>query len=267
MKHSIGRHWLALSVVVAVAAAVAACGQVTNSDMDAQAPTLRNVARGPAQLVQADFCDDAETGCAPTGAHGALAVNFVTGHAGFECKECHYVGGRLAFKPASMGGLAFLPPPAPRPYFDASSKTCSNVACHMVPAGSYSYWFPGGDGEPAYNTVTYGSTSPQPTPSWYTTGGAGCIGCHGNPPVNYSWHGSHGGGNQCELCHSDATSNGTTATGLFQGWCSTRAVNYGFVVGQPGTPQPANSVRCSTLHANGSLNVTARFESSCFGCH
>ena len=207
MKHSIRRRWLALSVVIVAAAAVAACGQVTNSDINPQDPTIQiqHVARGPEQLVQADFCDDAGIGCPPTGAHGALAVNFVSGHAGYECEECHYVGGRLALEPASRGGLAFLPPPAARPYFDASSKTCSNVACHTVPAGTYTYSFPDGEGEPAPNTVPYGGGTPQPTPSWYTTG-ASCSACHVSPPVYngvpYSWHsGLHGGSvanNNCQ---------------------------------------------------------------------
>jgi hypothetical protein len=265
VKQSIRRHWLALSVVIVAAAAVAACGQITTSEEAQPAGGLRAFQPSTAKLVQADFCDDAEAGCPPTGAHGALAVNFVTGHAGFECKECHYVGGRLAFKPASKGGLAFLPAPGPRPSFDASSKTCSNVACHTVTKGTFSYYFPGGDGEPVLNTVDYGGGTPQPTPSWYATG-ASCSACHVSPPVYggvpYAWHsGLHGGSvanNNCQLCHLDAVSvylgaGNWTAVGLSTATNCT-------VKGVPNQP-------CSLLHANGTVNVNATFKSTCFGCH
>lgn len=231
-----------------------------------QGAGVQRAPRGTATLLsQADFCDDAlSPACTPTGAHGALAVNFATGHAGYDCKECHYIGGRLAFKPASAGGLAFVPAPGPRPFFDATAKTCSNIACHAVPAGTYSYSFPGGDGEPVVNTVSYGGT-PQLTPSWYATGGAGCTACHGNPPANYTWHGYHtSGGNQCELCHGDAVSVGGIAVGLSGAWCNPTT---GFLLAPATSPRPAGAVVCSTLHANGTVNVQGRFRSTCFNCH
>jgi hypothetical protein len=258
----------ALPVAVVLALVVAACGQATNSEGNGQGSTIRNVARAPATLAQADFCVDAESSsCEPTGAHGPLAVSFVTGHSGFECKECHYVGGRLAFKPASKGGLAFRPAPNPPPTFDAGAKTCSNIACHGVPAGQYSYYFPGnedndGDGypDPELKTVNYGGTVAATTPSWYATG-ASCTACHGNPPANGSdgsntWHsGNHAnsqnvgptGPNECELCHNLPTNVNSPIV---------RSVNgAGTVVLQP------------TFHATGAVNVNARFRSQCFGCH
>jgi hypothetical protein len=150
-------------------------------------------------------------------------------------------------------------------------KTCSNVACHTVPAGTFTYSFPGGDGEPVLNTVPYGGGTPQPTPSWYATG-ASCSACHLSPPVYggvpYNWHsGLHGGSvanNNCQLCHLDAVSvyvapqfpgaAGTwTAVGLSTATNCT-------VKGVPNQP-------CSLLHANGVLNVNATFRSSCFNCH
>jgi hypothetical protein len=242
----------ALVVLFVVALVVAGCGQVTNGEANGQGTTLQHVAQAPAQLVQADFCVNAEDpSCTPTGAHGVLALSYVTGHAGFECKECHYVGGRLAFKPASKGGKAFLAA-GPAPTFDAAAKTCSNVACHTVPAGTYSYYFPDGSGDPQLNTVKYGGGPPRPTPSWYTTGAAACTACHDDPPRNGSdgsnvWHsglhgnqGPTGARNQCQFCHPDASSP-----------------NNGI----------GDTITNAALHANGTVNVQATFTSSCFGCH
>jgi predicted CxxxxCH...CXXCH cytochrome family protein len=139
----------------------------------------------------------------------------------------------------------------PLPSFDAITKTCSNIACHGVPAGSFSYYFPDGTGEPALNTLTVFGNSGGSTPSWYSTGGGACGSCHANPPKygtdgSNVWHsslhanqGSTGAANQCQFCHPDASGSngqGTTIT------------------------NPA-------LHGNGIYNVQARFTSSCFGCH
>jgi predicted CxxxxCH...CXXCH cytochrome family protein len=139
----------------------------------------------------------------------------------------------------------------PQPTFDATAKTCSGVACHSIPSGTFTYLFPGGDGEPVAETVTYGGGTA--TPSWYSAG-IGCTGCHGNPPQNYLWHGGlHGGGNQCELCHPDAVSVNGVATGL------STATN---CAGPNGT-----LIACASLHANGTLDVQPKFKSTCFGCH
>jgi hypothetical protein len=224
-------------------------------------------------LAQTDFCDDAEVGCEPTGAHGKLAVNFATGHAGYECKECHYIGGRLAFKP---GGLAFLPAPSPRPYFNADTNTCSNIACHYVKPGTFTYSFPGGDGEPVQNTVPYGGGTPQPTPDWYATG-ASCGACHRSPPYApsppydanqpYTWHSGYHGGfladNNCQFCHPDAV-------GTFTGFSTSippQPVWVGLGLSTATNCGPARNQPCAALHANGGLNVQATFSSRCFGCH
>lgn len=188
-------------------------------------------------MTQDEFCVDADA-CPPTGAHGK--------HGAYDCKVCHFVGGRLAFQktgPAYAAGQ-------PAPTFDAAAKTCSNVGCHSVAPGTFSYWFPGGDGEPALNTVTYGGGAAQATPPWYATG-AGCAACHPNPPRNGSsgsntWHsGAHGSldpnaaTNQCQLCHPDATGGGGVGTAITD----------------------------PLLHANGAVDVQALFRSTCFGCH
>lgn len=198
-------------------------------------------------LIEADVCNDGDPACTPTGAHGGPATQ-PAGHYSFDCRFCHKIGGRLMFDkygPAYATGKT-------APSFDANTKTCSNIACHGVPAGTYSYYSMGGDGEPMLNTVSYGGTASGPTPSWYSTGASGCKACHGNPPLNGSngsnvWHsGYHGNGgpsspqNQCQFCHPDATSPGN---------------GIGDTITNP------------LLHANGVVNVQATFKSSCFGCH
>lgn len=193
---------------------------------------------GGAALTSDEVIPTGQT-CSPTGAHAKHAA--LTG-----CTTCHNCGGVLQFDPAG----AAVVPGGPLPAFDAVAKTCSNVACHRVPTGTFSYWFPGGDGEPVYNTVTYGGGAPRPTPSWYTAG-AGCTACHDNPPRDGStgsdvWHSGYHGGqgptgarNQCQLCHPDAY--GTSGVGT--------------------------AITNAALHANGSATVQASFSSVCFGCH
>ena len=178
-------------------------------------------------------------------------------HAAFlnDCGGCHRMEGFGALlwfeqpvnpdtglrRPAYLAGDA-----APLPTIsgtDGGPRTCSNVACHGVPAGTFSYFFPDGSGEPTFNTVDFGGVYAT-TPVWGTTGNT-CTACHGNPPRNGAWHGGqHAGGptaatNQCQFCHPDATGSngrGTAITNL-------------------------------SLHLNGVVNVQARFKSSCFGCH
>ena len=172
---------------------------------------------------------------APTGAHGKHAI--------FVCKTCHVVGGVFSFDPA---GPAVAPSPNPLPSFQPSPDfTCSSVACHGMYAGTFSWYFPGGDGEPELHTVNYAGSGGS-APSWYSTG-LGCTACHGNPPPNGAWHsGNHGGQgptgarNQCQLCHPDASSP-----------------NNGI----------GNTITNPALHGNGTVNVQARFTSACFGCH
>ena len=244
---------VALFVVVA-AVFVAACGELPVGEAGVrvgpaseaqQGSGLLRVPQGTAKLTQADVCVDASApSCTPTGAHGK--------HDAFDCKECHFVGGRLAFKVSGLAYGSGWTSAKPRPGFDATPgvKTCSNVACHGVPAGTFSFYFPGGDGEPVLNTVNvYGNTTGV-TPSWYATGST-CTGCHPNPPRNGTdgsnvWHsGNHGNQgptgarNQCQFCHPDATGSNGVGTAI---------------------TSPA-------LHGNGVYNVQASFTSACFSCH
>ena len=176
--------------------------------------------------------------CVATGKHDK--------HAFTACANCHNCGGVLQFNATGPAVNAAYPLPT----FDATAKTCSSVACHTVPPGTFSYNFPDGTGEGfEVRTVTYGGGA-QTTPSWYSTGSVGCSACHGNPPRNYTWHsGYHGGNtgtyNRCELCHLDVVSAVNPATGFYAATGLSTATNCGATRNQP----------CASLHANGTVNV------------
>jgi hypothetical protein len=180
---------------------------------------------------------------------------------GISCEVCHSTtaASKMALVSGAtthLNGVTDIdfenPGPAYRvglsaPSYNSTAKTCLNIACHAVSAGTYSYYFPGGDGEPVLNTVTYEAESSS-TPAWNATPSSdSCAVCHGNPPRDgHVWHsGYHGGqgpagaSNQCQFCHPDA-----------------------FGVGGKGT-----TITNNELHANGTVNVDASFKSSCFGCH
>jgi hypothetical protein len=200
---------------------------------------LQRAQPGQARLTQDEVCVDGDPLCTPTGAHGK--------HGGFDCKVCHKVGGRLVFDKTGPAYAAGKPAPG----FDATAKTCSNVACHGVPAGTFTITSIDGNGDP-YDTVltVYGNTAAA-TPSWYVTGST-CTGCHPNPPRNGTngsnvWHSGYHGNqgptgvdNQCQFCHPDASSP-----------------NDGI----------GDTITNTTLHANGVVNVQATFKSTCFNCH
>ncbi len=176
-----------------------------------------------------------------------------------DCQGCHNLSSSFNVpvtfftentKPAFVAG-------GPAPVYTASGKwgstlttnsaTCSNIACHYVTPGSFGYYFPGGDGEPEWNTVNTGGVSTA-VASWQPNNETICNSCHGNPHNVYVWHsGYHGGGipgaNNCELCHPDAKS--TTLNGQ---------IIY-------------NSLTDPSQHQNGTINVLAKYTSRCFTCH
>jgi hypothetical protein len=257
-RSSFGRSIFAVSFASAVALLVAGCGQ-EGPVAAAPTPAQQEVGAVPprtASLAQADVCVEGDSACTPTGAHAKHTP---------DCSVCHAVAGRLSFKrtgPAYGAGL-------PTPTFDATAKTCSNIACHRVAPGEFSYYFPGNEMDadgypiPELKTVRYGGGAPQPTPSWYSTG-LGCSACHGNPPYpplpasdgSNAWHsGSHANNqnvgstspNACELCHNDPAD-----------------VNSAIVQSASGQ---GTAILIPRLHANGVVNVNARFRSQCFGCH
>jgi hypothetical protein len=182
------------------------------------------------------------SGSNPSGAHSS--------HSAYDCQTCHKPHGFLIgwFDP---NGPAFIKPtpenPAPPPpSYDRTSQTCSNVACHGVPLGTFSYYFPGGDGTPELKTVAYGGYVT--TPGWYSVG-QGCFACHGNPPsATGGWHRldfPHVRGvpssQDCSFCHPDAS-----------------GVGVGTAITNP------------ALHRNGVIDVQGKWNTRngrCFGCH
>ena len=187
-------------------------------------------------------------------------------HAGFVCSVCHMVGGVLCFDPAGPANGTGTPPS-----FDATAKTCSNIACHGVKAGTYSYYRPGNEMDadgypiPELMTAPYGGNIVGNTPSWYATG-VGCTACHGNPPAYnnnyYPWHsGNHAnsqnlgtgpGPNDCELCHNDPTKP---------------YPNYVPIAFSSGGHGYQINAAAAAQHANGTATVYAKFKTICFNCH
>jgi predicted CxxxxCH...CXXCH cytochrome family protein len=174
----------------------------------------------------------------PTGAHPK--------HRAYECTTCHLVGGSPCLDPAGLAAA----PARPAPAFDATAKTCSSVSCHGAYAGTFTYvrWDYGLDD---FETVTVPyAGSGGAAGSWFTPGST-CTSCHGNPPdPTRNWHSPYhapamAAGRKCETCHPDATS----------------AVVGGATVGV------SINATYAAQHANGVVNVQAKFTSKCFGCH
>jgi hypothetical protein len=181
-----------------------------------------------------------------------------------DCKACHnlansFIASGTFFKDSSKG--AFLPG-GPNPVFSPSGSwrnprtndaaTCSNIACHYVQPGNFTYyiWDWGIDASVPV-TVNYGGMS-SAVAKWVDDAVSNCNSCHGNPPTNnnYIWHsGSHGltvvGANNCETCHPDAKSNTTP----------------------DGRTIISNYITAPSQHANGTVDVVALYSSKCFTCH
>ncbi len=180
-----------------------------------------------------------------------------------DCKACHnltnsFIASGTFFKDSSKGAfLAGGPAPVYTPSGNWSSPStnvaasCSNIACHNIPAGTFTYYiWDWGIEESVPVEVYYGGMSSAKA-LWQDNAATNCNSCHGNPPkAGNVWHsGFHGnfmiGANNCELCHPDAKSN-TTLDG------KTILSNY---------------ITAPSQHQNGTVNVVAKFISKCFGCH
>jgi predicted CxxxxCH...CXXCH cytochrome family protein len=113
--------------------------------------------------------------------------------------------------------------------------TCSSTYCHGSYSGTFTYQIPYTD-PPEYNAYAYAGKAA--APGW--TGTADCGSCHDVPPSGTNtWHsGFHGGGNDCSVCHPDAT--GTSAANA--------------------------AITDPSLHINGKIELND-LKSSCFGCH
>ena len=240
---------LALAIVASgmVLLGVPGCGEMPRQESASQADKLGHGTAGKFT----SFAPAAT--CSPTGAHAK--------HGTYTCATCHFCAGTVSFDPAGPAVAAGQPAPT----FDATAKTCSSVACHGVPAGTYSFYFPESDENSELQTVPFGGTAGA-TPSWYATGQA-CTACHDltYQGAKYPWHsGQHGStvpnGNACFTCHMDAIGTVLT-TGPSPDTALNTANNC-----PPGSPYPGTT-SCRSYHANGALNVNGRFTSRCFGCH
>ena len=243
---------------------LSACGvDATAPAEEASSATPATIAGPQALMADHADCFDGDPGCLPTGAHQK--------HDRYSCSVCHKVAGRLVFDSTSTA----YNPSLPRPTFNAVDKTCSNVGCHSIPAGTFSYWMQGGDGEPVQNTVAYGGPSGGVSPSWYATGSATCSACHSIPArladgTIPAWHsGRHAfpftpNGNACQLCHPGVTgayvSGGYPSFVNTSGGLVTSCAPYTYCTGVLTSTVPS-------LHGNGVIDVSPAFKSACFGCH
>ncbi|ACH38170.1 cytochrome c [Citrifermentans bemidjiense Bem] len=205
----------------------------------------------------ANYCLDAN--------NNDLCPNSIhTKHQAFmdDCKGCHdlsssFVASNSFFKDSSKrafqpGGPApiFVPSGAWSSPQTTNPATCSNIACHNIPPGTFTYYiYDYGIDASVPVTVSYGGMS-NATAKWQDDPATNCNSCHGNPPLGNVWHnGSHGngipGGNNCETCHPDAKSN----------------------VAPDGKTIVSNYITAPSQHQNGTVNVVANFNSNCFGCH
>jgi predicted CxxxxCH...CXXCH cytochrome family protein len=162
----------------------------------------------------------------------------------FDCSVCHVkpadwlAAGHIDQPTATVtfGGVAIAQ--ANQAVWTRSAATCASTYCHGGYSGTYTYNQYDGLGNPIPVTVSYAGKNA--TPVW-TSGAMTCSSCHANPPRNGVWHsGSHGGGNECQLCHPDAT--GTSAgVGI--------------------------AITNLALHVNGTVDVSPQWDTTCFGCH
>jgi hypothetical protein len=180
-----------------------------------------------------------------------------------DCKGCHnltnsFIASGVFFNDSSKG--AYLSG-GPAPVFTPSGNwsfprtttpaSCSNIACHSIPSGTYTYYiWDWGIDEAVAVTYNYGGMSTARA-LWQDNPNTNCNSCHAIPPfASNVWHsGSHGnfmiGANNCETCHPDAQSS----TSL------------------DGATIISNYITAPSQHGNGNVDVVAKFTSRCFGCH
>jgi len=155
-----------------------------------------------------------------------------------DCDVCHVTpsealsSGHVDSATASVvyGGLAVQGGAAP--VWTRASATCASTYCHGSYSGVYTYFY-----WEEERTVPYQGL--RATAIW-TGGPMTCGSCHGNPPRTGVWHsGSHAGGNDCQLCHPNAT----------------------------GVNGAGTAITNRATHANGALDVAPQWNSRCFRCH
>jgi predicted CxxxxCH...CXXCH cytochrome family protein len=181
-----------------------------------------------------------------TGAHSAHVAG--PWAAPFDCSACHpkpsdaLSPGHIDQGTATVafGGVALNGGAAPS--WRRADGTCSSTYCHGNYSGVYAYssWDWSLD-QPVTAYAYYQGKNG--TPAW-TGAPATCDSCHGNPPwtreTGAVWHsGHHGGGNDCQLCHPDAT----------------------------GVNGAGTAITDPSLHVNGAIDVRPQWRTSCIGCH
>jgi predicted CxxxxCH...CXXCH cytochrome family protein len=212
-----------------------------------------------------------QTASTAVGAHqahlfgSAIAGSVVT--VPIACTECHIVPSSIPHsngtvditwgKTATTGGGASYPvddgygtgtiapsPMAGSPAWTSASATCSSTYCHGNYSGAISYYtFVTG-----WRSFNYSGNSA--VPAW-NGGPMTCGSCHAMPPNNAYWHsGNHGaaGGNDCQLCHPDATGTITSVPGA--------AVSVtGLAITNP------------AQHVNGTIELKPQWADTCYDCH
>ena len=188
------RQSLLLCALVAIIAS--GCGQDTSAPED-------GLASQSSALTQDHVIPTGEV-CAPTGAHGK--------HATFGCAACHVCGGVLQFDP--NGPAVKRRPAAAELRRDGEDvlqrrvpqRSVRNLHLHRLGLG----FRLGGRGHRAVRRQR------RQRDAFLVHDGR--RGLHRLPrqPARTTTPGTatHGGGNQCELCHPDAVSSGGVATGL-----------------------------------------------------
>jgi len=181
-----------------------------------------------------------------------------------DCKACHnltnsFTASGTFFKDSSKG--AFLPG-GPNPVFTPSGSwstpktnaaaSCSNIACHSIPAGTYTYYIWDWASEESVLMEFYYGGMSSANALWQDNPATNCNSCHAIPPIAASpWHsGRHGGAyttvaDYCETCHPDAKSSATP----------------------DGRTIISNYITAPSQHGNGTVEVVAKYKSFCFGCH
>lgn len=253
MKAS-ARTWIGTVSRLAAASAslvVVACGDPRGGVGDRLAST--------SSAITQDRVIPTGEACTPTGRH--------VEHNTFGCATCHQCEGTVSFDPAVAG---------PNAAFDATTKTCSNVACHGFPAGTYTYYtWDWAIEDVVAVTIPYGGEEGAGAASWYADPGTtSCDACHGYPTtyagVARAWHsGVHAysftpNGNACQLCHPHV--KGAYVYGGLPSYVGTSG---GLVTScPPGTFCAAQgTILDASLHRNGVVDVSATFSSTCNGCH
>jgi hypothetical protein len=198
----------------------------------------------PLAPVEEKETAEASLRAVPGGRASAVAMSAHTIHreeGGLLCADCHTPHNPMMPGPLFRWSPKAYIPGGPPPTLDAATHTCSTVACHMVPVGTYQYWKLVGDDEWLLYEATYGG--PVRTAPWGEALRGACRACHASPPspAAGAWHSpTHGGGGinaECSLCHPNVSK-----------------VNGELVISGQG-------------HKNGVVDVTPQWKSRCFGCH